>query len=82
MNKTRSIAVAAIEKLPKTILAVAILIAVIRAKSGDLPKIIKNLTESSVFCLSGWIVAVVVIMVVLGAVAIYIRIKPKSSRRP
>ena len=78
MNSARSIVVAIIEKLPKIILAVAVLICVIRAKPGDLPQIVKNLTESNVFCLTGWIVAGVVIIVVIGAVTIYIKLKPKK----
>lgn len=59
----------------------AVLIAVIRAKPGDLPEMVKNVTESRIFCLAGWIVAGVVIVVAIGAVAIYIRIKPKNGKR-
>jgi hypothetical protein len=81
LNAPRSIIVAIIEKLPKLILAIAVLIGVVRAKPGDLPAIIKNLTESNVFCLTGWIVAVVELLVVCGAVAVYIRIKPKNNQR-
>lgn len=78
MNSARSIIVAIIEKLPKILLAVALLVCVIRAKPGDLPEIVKNLTESNIFCLTGWIIAVVVIVVVIGAVTIYIKVKPKK----
>ncbi len=81
MNGPRSIIVAIIEKLPKLVLAVAVLIAVIRAKPGDLPEIVKNLTESNVFALAGWILAIVVIIVAIGAVAIYLRIKPKNGKK-
>jgi molybdopterin biosynthesis enzyme len=63
------------------VLAIAVLIAVIRAKPGDLPQIVKNLTESNVFCLAGWIVAAVVVLVVISAVAVYIRLKPKNNER-
>lgn len=71
---------AIIEKLPKLILTVAILIAVVRARPGDLPEMVKSVTESHVFCLAGWIVAGVVIVVAIGSVAIYLRIKPKRKK--
>jgi hypothetical protein len=75
----KSIWISIIEKLPKIILAIAVLICVIRAQPGDLPKMVQSLTSSNVFCLTGWILAGVVIVVAIGGVAIYIKLKPKNT---
>lgn len=74
----KSILLALIEKSPKILLSMAVLICVWRAQPGDLPKMLEILTKSELFCLTGWIVAVVVIVVGIAAVALYIKLKRKN----
>ena len=75
----KSICLTLIEKLPKILLATAVLICVWRARPGDLPRMLEVLTQSKLFYLTGWIVAIVVIVVAIAAVWIYIKLKPKKG---
>lgn len=79
MNTDKSLLITLIEKFPKILVAVAILVAVIRAQPGDMPVLVKNLTDSNIFCVTGWVIAVVVIIVDIVAVALYLRLKPKPN---
>ena len=74
----KSIWVTIIERSPKIILAVAVLICVIRAKPGDLPKIVENLAESDIFSVAGWVVAATLVVIGGLGVWLYIRLKPKK----
>jgi len=67
-----------IEKSPRILISVSILVVVCRAQPGDLPKMLDTLTKSDIFCLTGWIVAVVVITVAIAAVTLYVKLKPKK----
>lgn len=75
----KSIFLALIEKTPKILLSIAFLVCVFRAAPGDLPKIVDILVKSELFCLTGWIVALVVIVVAIVAVGLYIKLKPKNT---
>ena len=73
----KSVLLTLIERSPKIIGAVALLIIACRARPGDLPQIVTILTDSKIFCLTGWIVATVVIVVAAIVVWVYIKLKPK-----
>ena len=75
----KSILLSLIEKSPKILLFTAVLICILRAKPGDLPKMLEILTKSDLFCTIGWIVAIVVITIAISAVALYVKLKPKNT---
>ncbi len=75
----KSIWVTIIEKLPKTILAVAVLVCVLRAKAGDLPQMVANLTNSDIFCLTGWTIALTIIVLSAVVVIVYVKLRPKKQ---
>jgi hypothetical protein len=52
---------------------------VLRAKAGDLPQMVANLTNSDIFCLTGWTIALTIIVLSAVVVIVYVKLRPKKQ---
>lgn len=63
------------------VIGLVVLVALIRAKQEDIPKIVKILADSSVFCAVGWTLAILFLLIAAASIWILIRIYERQLVR-